>query len=149
MISSSVSQFFSVVCTLIEISLLIGQASIEQSVSFFAIGGSGGWGEGRARAGAQSCRACCVAWLETSRGPPQAPSGFLGLCSPGKLSQTSGRWKNSCGSVEGRRPFSGCGGAQKALTDCGAASLCFAPWETPFCSRLFHGAKTFGDYISN
>ena len=80
--------------------------------------------KGNERAGAQSCRACCVAWLETSRGPPQAPSGFLGLCSPGKLSQTSGRWKNSCGSVEGRRPFSGCGGAQKALTDCGAASLC-------------------------
>ena len=38
---------------------------------------------------------------------------------------------------------------QKALADCGAASLCFAPWETPVCSRLFHGAKTFGDYISN
>ena len=36
---------------------------------------------------------------------------------------------------------------QKALADCGAASLCFAPWETPVCSRLFHGAKTFGDYI--
>jgi hypothetical protein len=30
----------------------------------------------------------------------------------------------------------------KALADCGAASLCFAPWETPACSRLFHGAKT-------
>ena len=39
--------------------------------------------------------------------------------------------------------------AQKALADCGAASLCLAPWETPVCSRLFHGAKTFGDYISN
>ena len=38
---------------------------------------------------------------------------------------------------------------QKALADCGAASLCFAPWETPVCSRLFHGAKTFGDYILN
>ena len=25
----------------------------------------------------------------------------------------------------------------------------FEPWETPVCSRLFHGAKTFGDYISN
>ena len=38
---------------------------------------------------------------------------------------------------------------QKALADCGAASLCLAPWETPVCSRLFHGAKTFGDYILN
>ena len=38
---------------------------------------------------------------------------------------------------------------QKALADCGAASLCFAPWETPVCSRLFHGAKTFfGDYLA-
>jgi len=38
---------------------------------------------------------------------------------------------------------------QKALADCGAASVCFAPWETPVCSRLFHGAKTFGDYYFN
>ena len=36
---------------------------------------------------------------------------------------------------------------QKALADCGAASLCFAPCVTPVFSRLFHGAKTFGDYI--
>ena len=38
---------------------------------------------------------------------------------------------------------------QKALADCGAAFLSVLHMETPVCSRLFHGAKTYGDYISN
>jgi hypothetical protein len=35
--------------------------------------------------------------------------------------------------------------AQKALADCGAASLRFEPWETPASSM----ARRLADYISN
>ena len=43
--------------------------------------------------------------------PRTTPSGHLGSCSPGKLRLTSGRL-NSRGSVDGRRPFTRCGGVQ-------------------------------------
>ena len=70
--------------------------------------------EGGAREGAQSCRACCVAWLETFRGLPQVASGFLGSCSPGKLSQTSGRLY-SRGFADRRKQSLECGGGGNLL----------------------------------
>ena len=61
----------------------------------------------------------------------------------GKLRQTSGRWKNSCGSVEGRRPFSGCGGGGYLLMGLGKSQIVFlnVRRQTPDASLNGSGLK--------